>query len=147
MEAEALARVSNFKGLTDLRLDVISGIPWVSLLPMYAANNQSTLKILALNGLHSVELFLILQLFPALEQLCLWNSVDVTAQSLVDLIIQHENRPNPLKLTASCYHIQMTEALAIVLRDHAGNFAVGCYYDHHPCDLNSFAMRMMLRDA
>jgi len=147
MEAEALTRVSHFKGLSDLRLDVINGIPWVSLLPNYAANNQSTLKILALNGLHSVELFLILQAFPALEQLCLWNSVDVTAQTLVDLIVQFQTRQNPLKITASCYHIQMTEPLAIVLRDHATNFAVGCYYDHHPCDLNSFTMRMMLRDA
>lgn len=135
MDADALTKVANFRNLSDLRLDVINGIPWMSLLPTYAKNNGQTLKIMALNALHSDELTLIFEVFPVLEQLCLWNSVDITADILANLVNRQKQRTKLFKLIASCYHVQMNELLTAALKD-APNFSVGCYFDHRPCDLD-----------
>lgn len=137
MDAEALTKVANFRNLNDLRLDVINGVPWVSLLPTYAKNNGGSLKILALNTLNSIELGVIFDVFPALEQLCLWNSVDVTAETLTEMISRQKQRSKQFKLIASCYHIQMSEALSTTLKE-TPVFSVGCYFDHRPCDLEIF---------
>uniref|UniRef100_A0A915IYI8 F-box domain-containing protein n=1 Tax=Romanomermis culicivorax TaxID=13658 RepID=A0A915IYI8_ROMCU len=135
MDLEALTSLSKFKNLTDFRLDVVNGLPWASLLPTYARQNGSTLKILALNAVHASELPSILELFPRLEQLCMWNSVDIKAATLVDLIQKFkDSKTNPIKLIASCYQVQMDQPLRAVLKK-VPQFSVGCYYEHNPCDL------------